>query len=540
VTDPILIVGAGPTGLTAAFELRRFGLPVRVIDLAGEPSTTSRALGIQARTMELLEQRHLVDEILRLGHPAGFGSIYGDGKRLMRIDFGTVHSRYNYLMNLSQAETERILREAIAELGVKVEWGTKMVGFTQDTFTRADNKVQATLRNKDGAYETVGTPWLISAEGAHSTVRTTLNMDFTGKTIPKQYMLGDVHVDGDLPPTDFHIFGSEHGFMSLFPLAEGHFRLLADNPIHGRHAGDPTLEEIQEIYEQRAAIPARFHDMTWSSWFTINSRMVHYLRMGNLLLGGDAAHIHAPAGAQGMNTGMQDMINLCWKLAMHIQGKAPVELIDTYGSERIPIIQGVLKGTERINDMIGAQDHAFRAVFEHIAPIIGGIRAVQSSTANHMAQIDFGYHDSGLSENHRSHGSVKAGDRIPELTVRYRGSDWTATRLLKLLDPYGFVLLVAHGSEGNHFDPRLADAVSGASVPVQIVEMAASPGDAGEGYARLFGARGDVFLVRPDGYVAVAASASAAPAALRAWCAKWLVASKAPAPALVIADIARH
>jgi hypothetical protein len=169
--------------------------------------------------------------------------------------------------------------------------------------------------------------------------------------------------------------------------------------------------------------------------------------------------------------------------------------------------------------MIGAQDHAVRAVFEHIAPIIGGIRAVQSNTANHMAQIDFGYHDSALSENHRSHGSVKAGDRIPELTVRYRGSDWTATRLLQLLDPYGFVLVVAHGSEGDHFDPRLADAVSGTSVPVQIVEMAPSPGDAGEGYARLFGGRGDVFLARPDGYVAVAASASAAPGALRAWCA---------------------
>jgi hypothetical protein len=211
-----------------------------------------------------------------------------------------------------------------------------------------------------------------------------------------------------------------------------------------------------------------------------------------------------------MNTGMQDMINLCWKLALHIQGKAPAELVETYESERIPVIRNVLRRTEQINDMIGAQDHAFRAVFEHVAPVIGGIRMVQSNTANHMAQIEFGYHGSALSENHRSHGSVKAGDRIPELTVRYRGSDWTATRLIQLLDPYGFVLLVAHGSEGGHFDPRLADAVSGASVPVQIVEMAPSPGDAVEGYARLFGGRGDVFLVRPDGYVAVAASASVA------------------------------
>lgn len=428
VTDPILIVGAGPTGLTAALELRRFGLPVRLIDMADGPSATSRALGIQARTLELLEQRHLTDEILRLGNPAGYKSIYGDGKRLVRIDFGTVRSRYNYLLMLSQAETERILRETIAELGVDIGWGVTMVGFTQDAHARGNNKVQATLRDRNGAHETVGAPWLISAEGAHSSIRTTLNMEFSGKTVPRQYMLGDVHVKGDLPPSDFHIFGSEHGFMALFPISEGHFRLIADNPIHGRHDGAPTLEEIQAVYDQRAPIPAKFHDMGWSSWFTINSRMVHHLRMGRLLLGGDAAHIHAPAGAQGMNTGMQD----------------------------------------------------------------------------------------------RAHGTVKAGDRVPELTVRYRGSDWTATRLLRLLDPSAFVLLVAHGSEGDHLDPQLVEAVAKATVPVHIVEMAQSPGEPGEGYAHAFGGRDDVFLIRPDGYVALTASAGAAPGALRAWCGKWL------------------
>jgi 2-polyprenyl-6-methoxyphenol hydroxylase-like FAD-dependent oxidoreductase len=522
VTDPILIVGAGPTGMTAALELRRFGLPVRLIDKAEGPSATSRALGIQARTLELLEQRHLTEEILRLGNPATYGSIYGDGKRLVRIDFGTVRSRYNYLLMLSQAETERILREAIAKLGVEIGWGVTMVGMTQDALARRDNRVQATLRDRNGAHETVGTPWLISAEGAHSSVRTTLNMEFSGQTVPRQYMLGDVYVEGDLPPTDFHIFGSEHGFMALFPMSKGHFRLIADNPIHGRHDGDPTLEEIQQVYDQRAAIPAKFRDMSWSSWFTINSRMVHHLRMGRLLLGGDAAHIHAPAGAQGMNTGMQDMINLCWKLALVVQGKSPEALLDTYEHERIPVIQNVLRRTEQINDMIGAQDHVYRAVFEQIAPIVGGLRAVQSNTANHMAQIEYAYHNSLLSENHRAHGTLKAGERVPEITVRYRASDWTATRLLQLLDPSAFVLLVAHGSEGDHLDPQLVEAIADATVPVHIVEMAQSPGEPGEGYAHVFGGKDDVFLIRPDSYVALTASAGAAPSALRAWCGKWL------------------
>ncbi|MDE8559433.1 FAD-dependent monooxygenase [Pantoea vagans] len=214
MTDPILIVGAGPTGLIAALELSRFGVQVRIIDHANGPATTSRALGIQARTMELLEQRRLAEEFLQLGNPAGYGSIYGDGKRLFRIDFGTVHSRYNYLMNLSQAESERILRDAITAQGVRIEWGTRMVGFTQDALAHTANRVTATLQHKDGNLEVVHAPWLISAEGAHSSVRTTLGLSFEGTTNPRQYMLGDVCIDGDLPATDFHIFGSVHGVIA--------------------------------------------------------------------------------------------------------------------------------------------------------------------------------------------------------------------------------------------------------------------------------------------------------------------------------------
>ena len=522
MTDPILIVGAGPTGLTAALELSRFGSPVRIVDQAGGPATTSRALGIQARTMELLEQRHLAAEVVRLGNPAHFGSIYGDGKRLIRLDFGTVKSRYDYLMNLSQAETERILRDAVARQGVQIEWGTKLIGFTQDALAHTPNRVSATLQRKDGTVEIAAAPWLISGEGAHSSVRTTLGLSFDGATNPTQYMLGDVLVDGDLPATDFHIFGSEHGFMALFPLAEGHFRIIADNPVHGVHVGEPTLAEIQECYDERSTIPAKFHDMTWSSWFRINSRMVDRLHVGRLFVGGDAAHIHAPAGAQGMNTGMQDMINLCWKLALHSQGKAPVELLDTYDSERLAVIRDVLKKTETITHIMGARDTVARLLIDHVAPIVGNLRAVQSNTANHMAQIEFGYGESALSENHHTHGSVKAGDRVPELTVRYRGSEWTAARLLELLDPSGFVVLVAHGREDDTLDAAIGEALSAASVPIRMVEMAPSSADAGERYAELFGSRGEIRLVRPDGYVALSASAHAAPQALSAWLGKWL------------------
>ncbi len=154
-------------------------------------------------------------------------------------------------------------------------------------------------------------------------VRTTLDLRFEGTTQDERYALGDMHIDGDLPATDMHIFSSPNGFMGLFPMRGGRFRLIASNPFSTpSQDAEPSLDELQRIYDQRPHIPARFYDMTWNSWFRINSRMVQRLRVGRPLLGGDSAHIHSPSGAQGMNTGVQNMINMSWKLAL-VQGAKP-------------------------------------------------------------------------------------------------------------------------------------------------------------------------------------------------------------------------
>jgi 2-polyprenyl-6-methoxyphenol hydroxylase-like FAD-dependent oxidoreductase len=318
MTDPVLIVGAGPTGLTAALELSRMGVPVRLIDKREAPAATSRAIGVQARTLELFEQRGLAEEMLRLGNRGRFASIYGGSKRVFRLDFGHVESRYPFVLLISQAETERILREAVARQGVTPQWNTELVGIGQDALSQDVSPVQAILKLADGSVEQVAAPWLISAEGAHSLVRTTLDLPFEGHTREEQYVLGD------LPDSDIYIFSSDHGFMGLFPMGGEHFRLIASNPLSKPSKdAEPSLDELQKIYDQRSHIPARFHDLRWSSWFRINSRMVSRLKVGRLLLGGDAAHIHSPAGAQGMNTGIQDMINVSWKLAMVMNGQAP-------------------------------------------------------------------------------------------------------------------------------------------------------------------------------------------------------------------------
>jgi 2-polyprenyl-6-methoxyphenol hydroxylase-like FAD-dependent oxidoreductase len=424
MTYPVLIVGAGPTGLTAALELSRLDIPVRLIDKQLEAATTSRAIGVQARTLELLEQRGLAEEMVGLGNPGLAGSVYGGGKRVFRLDFGHVDSRYAYLLFISQAETERVLRDAIGRQGVTIERGVELVGLSQDALTHDPSPVKAVLRHADGHLELAQAPWLISAEGAHSVARTTLDLQFEGKTLDEQYALGDLHIDGGLAETDFHIFSSPHGFMGLFPMGGGRFRLIASNPISKPEKGtEPSLDELQRIYDQRSHITARFHDMSWSSWFRINSRMVPRLKVGRLLLGGDAAHIHSPAGAQGMNTGIQDMINLCWKLALVLKGTAPAKLLDTYEEDRLPVIRNVLFKTENLTGLIGSENPVVRSLFNHLGPYIGGAGLVQESSTARMSQVALGYRDSPLSANHAHPGGLNAGDRVPDVRVRHRTGD---------------------------------------------------------------------------------------------------------------------
>ena len=524
MTDPVLIVGAGPTGLTAALELSRFGLPVRIFDKRKEPATTSRAIGVQARTLELLGQRGLAEEMVRLGNPASGGSVYGDGQRLFRLDFGHVESRYNFVLMLSQAETERILTEAIARDGVAIERGVELVGLSQDATSRDASPVNAVLRHPDGRLEVARSPWLIDAEGAHSLVRATLDLPFAGRTLNETYALGDLYVDGDLTPRDLHVFSSEHGFLAMFPLGGRHFRLIASHPFSKPEKGtEPSLEELQRIYDQRSHIPARLHDLIWGSWFHINSRMVPHLKVGRLFLGGDSAHIHSPAGAQGMNTGIQDMINLGWKLALVTRGEATPALLDTYEQDRLPVIRGVLSDTEKLTGVIGSENHLVRGLFNHVSPLIMKAGLVREKAPERMSQVALGYRDSPLSSNHLHPGDLHAGDRVPDLPARLRvGDEWREGRVLDALDPLRFVLLVARGETTATLDPGLGEVVAGWGDLARLVEIAPPDESAGAArYRATMGHGSSVFLARPDGYVGLAALDKAAARELAAYRAKW-------------------
>ncbi len=523
--EPVLITGAGPTGLTAALELSRFGIPVRIIDKRAKPADTSRAIGVQARTLELFARRGLADELIKIGNPARGGAIYGGGEVLFRIDMTTIDSPFPMLLFVSQVETERVLRAAIARHGVTIEWGVELVGFTQDAHSTHPRPVGAVLRHTDGRLEPTEAAYLISAEGAHSVIRNTLGLEFEGHTRVEHYSLGDVHMEGDLPADEFQIFSSDHGFMAVFPLAPGHVRLIISDPPGDPSRGTPpTLEELQAVYDQRSPIPARLHDVVWSSWFRINSRMVAQLKVGRCLFGGDSAHIHSPAGAQGMNTGIQDMINLGWKLALVLKGQAQPSLLDTYADDRLPVMRSVLNQTDRLTSMIGSENPIVRGLVNHLAPWVGGSALVQANAPAGMSQIALGYRASVLSKQWATGGSLHAGDRVPDLAVQLRdGDSWRATTVHPYLDPSRFLLLITAPGSDPDADAELRAAIAPWRDLITALEVAPPTEEAtAASFRAAFGPNPGAFLVRPDGYLGFTATGTHTAHHLTNYCQDWL------------------
>lgn len=509
---PVLIVGAGPTGMTAAMELSRFGVPVRLVDKLLTPSTTSRALAVQARTLELFEQRGLIQEMLQIGNPGRAATIYGNGKTLGKVDLGEIKSRYNYILLISQGETERILRKQLDRQGVAIERGTEMINFSQLESSQPglNDGVKAVLRDREGALEELEAAYLISAEGAHSTVRHALNLQFQGKSHQQSYALADLYLDGDLPDDELSIFTAAHGFLGVFPMGNRHFRFIATDPEqHEKTDDDPTLAELQTLYDADSHIPVRLRDLTWSSRFRINSRMLHTLREDRIFFGGDAAHVHSPAGGQGMNTGIQDMIDLSWKLAMVWQGKATPELLNTYEEERLPIIRSIVSKTEAATDALNSDSPIVYQLITHIAPVLLNTQFVQQLSTGLISEVAAHYRASSLSQTHQARGSLRAGDRLPDMDVLVWNSDSSgdakprAARLYEILDPSHFTLLLVNVENTTNLLLTWEEQLSPWQkiLKTQRLASALTPKEATVQFDSFFGSGQSLLLVRPDSYL---------------------------------------
>ncbi|MBK6736604.1 MAG: FAD-dependent monooxygenase [Haliea sp.] len=480
MNQQVLVAGAGPVGMTLALALRRQGALVRIIDKAGARTDKSKALVIWPRTLELLDILGCAQVFIEAGVRASGARILGEGRELVHVHFSRARSTYPFALMIPQSETERLLEQLLAADGVQVERQVELLSFADD-----GQRVTAQLRHADGSVEAATAAWLAACDGAHSTVRHALNLPFEGDTLESDWVLADVRIDGELPNDELTICWMPEGVLACFPIGERRFRVIADvGPAPEVTPPPPTLAQVQALLDRRGLHGLRAHDAAWLNHFRINERKVKDYRHGRVFLAGDAAHVHSPAGGQGMNTGMQDAFNLAWKLALVQRGQAAPGLLDSYSIERSAIGIQVLRNAGNMTRVALLHNPLLRELRDLAASTLGRLPAIQQRMVDQLTELDLHYAHSPLSESlHGSSVQPAAGARAPDVALC--AADGSATRLHALLRGGNFVLFSVGVAP-----PGITPALKG-------LACAAST-DAAEDYEG-----GHHYLVRPDGYLAL-------------------------------------
>jgi 2-polyprenyl-6-methoxyphenol hydroxylase-like FAD-dependent oxidoreductase len=476
----VLVVGAGPTGLVLAAELLARGISVRIIDKGDGVALQARAIGIHARTLEVFDMMGLAERFIERGQVVHQLRFYSEGRCLVSLDFARCGSRFGFVLDLPQDQTERLLRARITELGGVVENDTELV-----SLTAGSDAVTAVVRGTGVGTETITAGYVVGCDGAHSRVRSELGLTFHGHPYPQDWLLADVLMDWDLREDAMHAFFRPDGLPAIFfPMRDRRWRLTL--PFAGnRNRQAPTLEEIQRLTDQRAPRPVIVSDPTWLANFRCHRRSANACRRGRVLLAGDAVHIHTPAGGQGINTGIMDAHNLGWKLALVASGRAPDALLDSYGTERRPVAEDVLKLTHALVHY-GTMSHPVRRrVRDTVVPALGRSTVIQRHTARRLSQIYVTYPPGPLARQDRGRGGPRVGERVPDMGVRAGGVDTTLYRVLR----GGLHVLVVPAA---HAAGTLGDA---GLWPYRLDLDIVTPAPGGNG-------TGPVVLVRPDGHVA--------------------------------------
>jgi 2-polyprenyl-6-methoxyphenol hydroxylase-like FAD-dependent oxidoreductase len=410
MVNPVLIVGAGPVGMTMASELARYGVPVRIVDKAAQRTDKSKALVVWSRTLELLDRGGGSAPFVNAGFKVTAVNIITGDKTIGHTSMASVQSPYPYALMLPQSETERLLEERLRDLGGVVERQVELTSFKS-----GDDGVAAVLRHADGREESVSADWLIGCDGAHSAVRHGLGASFSGETLDSDWMLADIHMRGyPCPDTETSVYWHHDGVFVIFPISPGRYRVIADLPPSGaEHPPTPTLEQVQAIIDRRGPPGLVAYDPIWLSGFRINGRKLSDYRWGRIFVAGDAAHVHSPAGGQGMNTGMQDAFNLAWKLALVVRGTCDERLLDSYSPERSKVGDEVLRGAERLTAIGTMRNPVMQTVRNVVGHVMLGFAAVQREMADTMTEVSIGYPDSPLN-GPRLQGSArpKPGERV--------------------------------------------------------------------------------------------------------------------------------
>jgi 2-polyprenyl-6-methoxyphenol hydroxylase-like FAD-dependent oxidoreductase len=488
-----LIVGAGPTGLVMAHELARDGIQCRLIDKAPHRAMESRAIAIHARTVETFELMRLADAFLGAGHRIAGVNVYGENGRIAHAAFGMLDTRYPFVLGVPQDETERILEECLASLGVRVERDTELVSLTQH-----ESCVSARLRTADGIEE-AETDWLLGCDGAHSTVREQLGVAFSGATYPEHFVLADVKVAGNLDHAEAQVWLCREGALAFFPLPEDRWRLIIINSPPDWH-DEPSLAQCQALVDERGLDGLRLGDPRWTAVFRIHRREAARFRKDRVFLLGDAAHIHSPVGGQGMNMGIQDAFNLAWKLSLVVRNGDNPPLLDSYEAERKSVDEAVIRQTDRATRVVSLHGSVTRFVRDHLMSLLAQIPAVAEKLGEGLSGLAVNYRHSPIVAEHPARmAGPAAGDRAPDAPL-VAAKDGASVRLYDLFTEHRHVLLLL-GDGPDSTLPGFPETVFAAH---RVVPPGASGGDFidREGMvAKRYGPAPAAYVIRPDGYV---------------------------------------
>ena len=493
----VLIVGAGPTGLMMANQLIRRGVWAVIIDRNSGPTRETRALGVQARTLEIYSHLGIVDRALELGKHGTGGNIWADGQHRARIAFGETGQKvtpYPFLLVLGQDDNERIMGEHLREIGGSVQWNTELVSVTQ-----TPESATAVVRLADGAEKSITAAWVAGCDGARSKVRESSGIEFAGAPYEHVFFVADTELTGSMVPDEMNVYLFRDGFHLLFPMrGKDHWRIVGILPPELRNKPDLKFEAVIPSLQNQADDKLAIKSCSWFSTYRIHHRRAVHFRDRRCFLLGDAAHIHSPVGAQGMNTGLQDAYNLAWKLALVIKTRAKPPLLDSYEQERIPVAQALLNGTDRAFRLVVSDSWIAgllrTKLLSRLAAFVLNLKAAQKFGFRTVSQTGIRYRNSPLSKSLNSlpETAPQKGDRFPWLRLKLAPNGPAEDLFQKLSDLQFNLVLIGQ--------PPVSDGMLGEGDLFRTCTIPSDPVNDQE-LARVQIPQPSFFLVRPDGYI---------------------------------------
>src|SRR5438094_9749238 len=483
-----------------ANQLARLGVRAMIVERNPGPSVRTKALGVQARTLEIHAHLGLADRAVELGTRGTGGNIWVEGRRAARVPFsdaGRDMSPYPFILILGQDDNERLLGAALREHGVDVQWNTELVDLVQ-----ANGHVSATLKRGDGSQLKITANWIAGCDGARSAVRNLSKIDFVGAPYEHVFFVADTQVSGPMVPAEVNVYLWRGGFHLFFPMrGADHWRVVGIVPPELRGRDDLEFDAVLPHLRKEVGSLFSFHACSWFSTYRIHHRRAARFHDRRCFLLGDAAHIHSPVGAQGMNTGLQDAYNLAWKLALVVSGRAGEGLLHSYEDERLPVANHLLKRTDRLFSLVVSDSRLAGFVRTRVMPTIMGLAlrtaVVQRIVFRTISQTGIRYRASPLSEGLAGlpEDGPRAGDRFPWLRLKFAPSGPTEDLFEKLDDTRFHLLLIGQGMPPSGIR-ELGDLL-------RILEVPSDPAN-DRALARARIPRVSSYLLRPDGHVALA------------------------------------